>query len=139
MVDDLAKATTGAGSKTKVFVSYSRKDMAFAERLEAGLKLRGFAPLIDRTEIYAFEDWWKRIETLIVQADTIVFALSPDAIASDICQKEVAFAGSLNKRFAPVVCKPVDDSAVPEPLRRLNFIFFTDDTKFDASADQHRH
>jgi len=30
--------------------------MAFADRLEAALKARGFEPLIDRAEIYAFED-----------------------------------------------------------------------------------
>lgn len=136
MADDPAKLALGGEPKAKIFISYSRKDMAFADRLEAGLKERGFAPLIDHTEIYAFEDWWKRIEALIVQADTIVFVLSPDAVASDICQKEVAFAASLNKRFAPVVCKPVDDTAVPEPLRRLNFIFFTEDAKFDAGVDQ---
>ena len=51
--------------------------MAFADRLETALKARGFEPLIDRTEIYAFEDWWKRIESLIVKADTIIFVLSP--------------------------------------------------------------
>ena len=32
---------------------------------------RRFEPLIDRSEIYAFEDWWKRIEALISRADTI--------------------------------------------------------------------
>src|SRR6266478_970168 len=63
--------------KAKVFISYSRKDMAFADQLEAALKARGIEPLIDRSEIYAFEDWWKRIEALIVQADTIVMVLSP--------------------------------------------------------------
>jgi len=76
--------------------------------------------------MYAFEDWWKRIEALIVQADAIVFVLSRDAVESDVCTREVAFAASLNKRFAPIVCKPVGDKAVPEPLRRLNFIFFED-------------
>jgi hypothetical protein len=29
-------------SKAKVFISYSRKDMVFADRLEAALKARGF-------------------------------------------------------------------------------------------------
>jgi hypothetical protein len=33
--------------------------MASADWLEVALKARGFEPLIDRTEIYAFEDWWK--------------------------------------------------------------------------------
>ncbi len=120
----------------RVFISYSRKDMAFAERLEAALKARGIEPLIDRSEIYAFEDWWKRIEALIAHADTIVMVLSPDAISSDVCKKEVAFAASLNKRFAPIVCRRVDDKAVPETLARLNFIFFDDDAQFDESANR---
>jgi hypothetical protein len=38
--------------KATVFISCSRKDMAFADRLEAALKARGFEALIDRTEIY---------------------------------------------------------------------------------------
>src|SRR5581483_6239866 len=104
--------------KAKIFISYSRKDMAFADRLEAALKARGIEPLIDRTEIYAFEDWWTRIEALIGRADTVVFVLTPEAVTSDICQKEVEFAASLNKRFAPVVCKRVDDNAIPAPIRR---------------------
>ncbi len=120
--------------KTRIFISYSRKDMAFADRLEVALKARGFEPLIDREEIYAFEDWWKRIEALIGRADTVVFVLSPDAVASAVALKEVAYAASLNKRFAPIVCRRVEDNAVPEPLRRLNFIFFDDATRFEASA-----
>jgi formylglycine-generating enzyme required for sulfatase activity len=121
-----------AESKARVFISYSRKDMAFADRLEVALKARGFEPLIDRTGIYAFEDWWRRIETLIAQADTIIFVISPDAVTSDICLKEVEFAALLNKRFAPVVCKRVDDKLVPAPFRRFNYIFCDDDAQFDA-------
>ena len=128
--------TSEAAPKARVFISYSRKDMAFADRLEAALKARGFEPLIDRTEIYAFEDWWKRIEALIGRADTVVFVLSPDAVASDVALKEVAHAASLNKRFAPIVCRRVEDGAIPEALRRLNFIFFDDPARFEASADR---
>ena len=42
-------------SKAKVFISYSRKDIEFADRLDAALKARGFETLIDRTDILAFE------------------------------------------------------------------------------------
>jgi hypothetical protein len=48
--------------------------MAFADRLEAALKARGFQVLIDRAEIYAFEDWRKRIQALIAHADTVIFS-----------------------------------------------------------------
>jgi WD40 repeat protein len=125
-----------AEPKARIFISYSRKDISFADRLEEALKARGFEALIDRTEIYAFEDWWNRIQALISRADTVVFVLSPDAVASDVALKEVAHAVSLNKRFAPVVCRAVDDNAVPEVLRRLNFIFFNEQERFEESADR---
>jgi WD40 repeat protein len=124
------------GTKAQVFISYSRRDITFADQLESSLKRRGFEPLIDREEIYAFEDWWKRIESLIELADTVVFILSPDAVASDVALKEVAYAASLNKRFAPIVCRRVPDEVVPEPLRRLNFIFFDQPMEFEASVDR---
>ena len=72
--------------KPEIFISYSRKDMAFADRLEAALKARGFEPLIDRTEIYAFEDWWKRIESADRSRPTPSSSCSrPDAVASEMC------------------------------------------------------
>jgi hypothetical protein len=123
-------------TKTKVFISYSRKDVAFADWLEAALKVRGFEVLIDRQEIYAFEDWWKRIQALIGGADTVVFVLSPDAVKSDVALKEVTHAASLNKRFAPIVYRQVNDGDVPDALRRLNFIFFNEPAQFEASADR---
>jgi tetratricopeptide (TPR) repeat protein len=129
------KAALDRQLKVKVFISYSRKDLVFAEQLEAALRARGIEPLIDRSEVYAFEDWWKRIKILIAQADTVVFVLSPDAVASKVALKELAYATSLNKRFAPIICRQVDPDAVPEPLRRLNFIFFDDAARFDASTE----
>ena len=136
MTTDRAGRDVAQQPKAKVFISYSRKDMTFADRLEAALKARGFEPLIDRTDIYAFEEWWKRIEALITEADTVVFVLSPDAVASEMALREVSFAASLNKRFAPILCRRVDDKDVPEALAKLNFVFFDDDKRFDASADQ---
>jgi tetratricopeptide (TPR) repeat protein len=120
----------------KIFISYSRRDMAFTDRLETAIKARGFEPLIDRAEIYAFEDWWKRLQALIECCDTVVFVLSPDSVASREALKEVDYAAALNKRFAPIVCRRVDDSATPETLRRLNFVFFDDAAGFDAAADR---
>jgi formylglycine-generating enzyme required for sulfatase activity len=122
--------------KARIFISYSRTDMKFADRLDAALKAGGFETFVDRSEIYSFEDWWKRIQTLIGKADTVVFVLSPEAISSDVCRKEVAFAASLNKRFAPIVCHPVNVANVPTELSRLNFISFEDDTRFEDSAEK---
>jgi hypothetical protein len=103
----------------------------------AALSVRGFEPLIDRTDIYAFEEWWKRVEALIARADTVVFVLSPDAVRpGTVALKEVDFAASLNKRFAPIVFRPLEDQPVPETLAKLNFIFFDDAAQFEANADR---
>ena len=60
---------------------------------------------------------------------------APDSVGSKFAQKEIDFAASLNKRFAPVVCRRVDNEAFPEALAKLNYIFFDDGARFEASAD----
>jgi hypothetical protein len=57
MISNAPAHESGRSSKARVFISYSRKDMAFADRLETALKAIGIECLIDRSEIYAFEDW----------------------------------------------------------------------------------
>jgi formylglycine-generating enzyme required for sulfatase activity len=131
-----AQRARDADYKAKIFISYSRKDMAFVDRLDPALKARGFEALIDRDEIYAFEPWWERVQKLIGQADTVVFVLSPDSVDSEVALKEVEYAASLNKRFAPIVCRPVVEHTVPEALRRLNFIFFDDPVRFNESVNK---
>jgi tetratricopeptide (TPR) repeat protein len=128
--------TSDDAPKAKIFISYSRRDRAFADRIEVVLKQRGFEPLIDRAEIYAFEDWWARLQNLIVKADTVVFVLSPDSATSEVCAREVEFAASLHKRFAPIVCRRVEDRLVPALLAKLNFIFFDDEALFDSASDR---
>ena len=131
-----ASATrTDQSAESKVFISYSRKDSDFADQLEAALNARSFEVFIDRHDISALKEWWARIETLITKADTIVFVLSPDSVASEYTRKEVAFAASLNKRFAPIVYRQVDANIVPESVRKLNYIFFDDEAKFETCAD----
>lgn len=132
----VAHSEWAATSKIRVFISYSRKDSAFVDQLEAALKARGFDTMIDRSEIYAFEDWWKRIEAVISRADTVVFVLSYDSAKSGVALREVAYAASINKRVAPIVFRRVEDSLVPDVLRRLNFIFFDEQEHFEANADQ---
>ena len=52
-MDAKAESAREVALNAKIFISYSRRDITFADRLEAALKPRGFAPLIDRTEIRA--------------------------------------------------------------------------------------
>ncbi|MGA9323743.1 MAG: SUMF1/EgtB/PvdO family nonheme iron enzyme [Xanthobacteraceae bacterium] len=118
-------AETGSGDKLKVFISYSRRDSSdFADELVAGLELAGFAPFLDRHDIAPGEPWEERLGGLIQQADTVVYAISPEAVRSERCQWEVDKTVALSKRLIPVVFKPVPEAEIPEQLRQRQFVRF---------------
>lgn len=112
------------GSKLRVFISYSRQDLEFADQLVAVLELYGFLTSVDRKGIHGAEKWEERLGQLILEADVVVFVLSPDSAISDVCVWEVEEAHRRGKRIVPVLCKPLDDAQPPERLRDLNYIFF---------------
>jgi len=126
-------ATTS--SRLKVFISYSRRDFEFVDRLQSALKARGIDAAIDRTEIEKGEAWWKRIQQLISECDTIIFVLSRASIGSKVCQDEVEFGESLRKRFLPIVIESLEGLRPPKGLTQLNYIFFTPNPTAGATGD----
>ena len=73
----IGKAMTGSAKDQtlKVFISYSRADLSFADELAAGLAYDGrYEVAIDRHSIIEGEDWRLRLGALIAGADTVVFA-----------------------------------------------------------------
>lgn len=109
--------------RPKVFVSYSRADVGFADELELALRDKGFEPLIDRHGIVAGEDWKQRLSELILACDTVVFILTDASANSDICAYEAAEAERLGKRMLAVTLGPVSPGIAPPPqLARINWI-----------------
>ena len=102
----MADARAAPQPKLKVFISYSRKDLAFAEELLAGLELTGFAPSLDKHSIAAAEDWKKRLADLIEATDTVVFVITPDSIKSDICASACAPRSSSTSNSSPTRNSP---------------------------------
>ena len=120
--------------KLRVFISYSRDDLKFADQLDAALDTYGFECLIDRHGISGGEDWKRRLGKLISEADTVVFVLSPNSARSEICDWEVEEAARLNKRILPVICRPLEGANPPARLRDRNYIFFYDEPKLPGSG-----
>ena len=118
--------------KTRVFISYSRKDIEFARLLHDQLAAANFQPMLDQTDIAPGEAWQDRLSKLILQADAFVFCVSPNSAASKICHWEVDESQRLAKRLVPVVVDPVDTGDLPEAVNKLNFIFFSSESFDDA-------
>lgn len=124
MAQDAAQGVSATAQALKVFISYSRTDSDFANELVAGLTLAQFAPYIDKQDIAAGEDWQTRISNLIAAADTVLFTISPDSVASEVCAWEVEKALEFGKRVLPIVWRNVQPEAVPDTLKRLNYVYF---------------
>ncbi len=111
------------GKLARVFISYSRKDLAVAEPLRNALVESGFDAYLDRDDIKPGEPWQERLDVLIANAEKIIFLISPDSVASDICAWEVDHAERLGKSLLPIVIRQTENKAIPGRLSRLNFIF----------------
>jgi hypothetical protein len=120
--------------KAKVFISYSRDDIGFADQLVAALESFGFELLIDRQGIPGGEDWKAQLRHMIVEADSIVFVLSPRSAVSKLCEWEVEEADQLNKRLLPIVCAPLASVSVPSRLADLNYIYFYPEPRVSGSG-----
>ena len=70
------------------------------------------------------EDWEARLRRLIEAADSVVFVISPDAVASKRCAWEIDRTEELKKRMLPIVWRSVEEAQVPPRLKQLNYIFF---------------
>jgi TIR domain len=120
--------------RLRVFVSYSRDDLDFADQLVVGLEFAGFAATIDRYGITGGEDWKLRLGNLIRETHTVVFVLSPASADSETCAWEVNEAARLGQRIIPILCRPLDGKTPPRLLSDLNYIYFFHEPKTPGSG-----
>lgn len=117
-----------------LFISYSRKDKEFVQKLHADLINRERDIWVDFEDIPLSADWWAEIRTGIEESNAFVFVISPDSIVSEVCFKEISCAVDLNKRMIPVLYREVDAQAVFPEVASLNWIFFRDTDDFDDAV-----
>ena len=123
-----------ASERLRVFISYSRDDLNFADQLDAALGLCGFSCSLDRHGISGGEEWKQRLGNLIAEADTVVFVLSPSSASSHVCTWEVEEAERNGKRIIPAVCRPLEEASPPPRLKELNYIYFYPEPKVPGSG-----
>ena len=133
MVDNVINK--GISELASIFISYSRSDRKHAEQIAVELRNRGHEVSRDLDDILPTEEWRARLKDLIIDADVIVFLLSPKSAASDVCRWEVEFAQGLNKKIAPIVVQDIEGAQIPEMLSRLNYIFATEHDRFEKAVN----
>jgi len=107
-----------------VFISYAHEDLDFARHLDTALKAHGLKVWFDVAGIYAGDEFWPQICGAIEKADTFIFIISPDAVESDFCRREIEHAVAHNKRIVPVLRRPADQKKLPQTVATRQWIFF---------------
>ncbi len=118
-----------------VFISYSRKDSDFVRRLHTALSADQRDVWVDWEDIPLTANWWREICAAIEAANTFLFVISPDSVASEVCRNEIEHAVQNNKRFIPLLYRDiggVDKSTVHRAIQAHNWIPFASDD-FDAA------
>lgn len=87
----------------RVFISYSRRNKAFAERLARDLDDAGLEVWIDFRQITGGELWQNEIYRGIERSEFIIFCMSPASVSSEWCNREIAAAREQNKLIIPIM------------------------------------
>lgn len=106
-----------------LFISYSRKDIAYARLLHEALKENDLETWIDWQDIPPSTEWLKEVYTAIEGANTFIFILSSSSALSEICSQEIDHARKNNKRIIPIVINDVEPSKIHPALAAINWIF----------------
>ena len=67
-----------------VFISYSRKDIAFARLLDEALGQSELETWVDWARIPVGEKWWDEISAAIEGASVFLFIVSRHSVGSDV-------------------------------------------------------
>ncbi len=109
-------------SKLKVFISYSRDDLAIADEIANALERHGFDVLIDRRDLPYGEKWQAELADFIIGSDTVIWVISPASVASKWCRWELDQVGRHNKRLIPVKVGDVKLEDLPPQLSEIHIL-----------------
>jgi len=116
----------------QIFISYSRRDVAFVRKLAGDLEKAGYDVWWDVSDLRGGDDWLRVIPAAIQSSQYVIVVLSPNSARSEWVEKEYTQALGLRKKIIPIM---LARSSVPFALNTLNYIDFTSSDEYPASLN----
>ena len=118
----------------QIFISYSKSDKEFANRLADDLIAAGHKVWIDRS-LQVGEHWEEVIERGLEESEEVVVIFSPNSVKSKWVQHEGSVAYALKKRMYPVLYQKVPSEDLPvwaEKYQYQSFVNVDYETAFET-------
>jgi|GEM_PF-5823535 len=106
----------------KIFISYSRRDLAHTDNLVLALEKAGFEVLIDRRDLPYGEEWQKELAYFIGESDIVLWLVSRASVESKWVRWELGEVGRLGKRLVTVKIDDVRPDQLPESIGRIHLL-----------------
>lgn len=132
-----------------VFISYSRRNSEFVQKLNHALNEHQIDSWIDWDDIPKGTRWLQEIYSGIENADNFLIIVSPESLTSAICHDEIAHAIEFHKRIIPIIYREVDQQQLAgqwfeqayeqkarqnwQYIRNINWLFFRESDVFEAA------
>jgi hypothetical protein len=98
------------------FLSYSPADDVFAIELAEHLRERHYPVWIDMLDVPQHADWNESVQAALGNAGVMLLVLSPDSVASEAIQQELAYFLRTGKLVLPILHRSCD----PTPLSLMH-------------------
>lgn len=104
-----------------IFISYSRTNSDFVNRLEADLQARRFHTWVDRGRLEGGVNWLNTIQVAIDRCDVLLVVLSPEAMKSEYVLMEFRHAFHKKKLVVPLAYQPCEVTMDLNQIQWVNF------------------
>jgi TIR domain len=108
--------------KFRFFISYPRKDAAWASEFADSLIKRGVSVWFDQHQIGVGDIWTDAIEAGLRESESIVVILTSENLGSPSLSFEIGAAIGMHKKIVPIVSEDLPLSALPREIRIRQYL-----------------
>lgn len=112
--------------QTEAYLSFSVADKEISSSVGNALMAKGLTTWNRLTDTPAGENQDDAAKEGIEDADNFIYFISEKSILDEQCIADLDYAISLNKRIVPLLIEKINKKKLPEQIRKVQLIDFTD-------------
>lgn len=106
------------------FISYSRRDQDFVDRLSEDLQLAGVRVWRDTEQIQPGQQWQRAVEDALTNTFALLYVSSQQSRGSGWMQHELLTFFRTGKLIIPIILDDAGEQALPNELRQFQWVDF---------------